>query len=82
MYYKFTHRPTWPPWVPRSTPENVTGLNDTCWSYKSYCLDSENDKFRKIRTILDWRHSKLYENSRRPFRCLMLAMALVYAGIH
>ena len=47
MYYKFTHLPTKPPWVPRSTPENVTGLNDTCWSYKSYCLDSENDKFRK-----------------------------------
>ena len=21
-------------WVPRSTPENVTGLNDTGWSYK------------------------------------------------
>ena len=46
MYYKSTHISTWPPSVPRSTPENVRFEWENCF-YEPYFLYLENDNIRK-----------------------------------
>ena len=72
----------WPPWVPRSTPENIRfePYKLFLWIIFSWLRERQNPQ--ENRQILDWPQSKLFENKIRcHFLFQMLYSATVYKGI-
>ena len=77
MCYKFTHFSTWPPGY-LGALQKTSGLDDTRCSYKSYFLDSENDKICKKMSGFTLPWVEAVWNIWRPF----LESAVVYTAIH